>query len=40
MYIKTLISLFDTYVASILNYGCEVWGIHNANDVEKLLNSF
>ena len=36
MYIETLISLFDTYVASILNYGCEVWGIHNANDVEKL----
>ena len=22
---ETLLSLFDTYVSSILNYGCEVW---------------
>ena len=34
--VETLISLFDTYVASILNYGCEVWGSHSANDVEKV----
>ena len=31
----TLFSLFDTYVASILLYGCEVWGSHAGNDVEK-----
>jgi hypothetical protein len=23
---ETLLSLFDTYVKSIVNYGCEVWG--------------
>jgi hypothetical protein len=23
---ETLLSLFDTYVKCILNYGCEVWG--------------
>ena len=34
--VETLISLFDTYVASIFNYGCEVWGSHYANDVEKV----
>ena len=34
--VETLISLFDTYVASILNYGCEVWCSHSANDVEKV----
>ena len=32
----TLFSLFDTYVASILLYGCEVWGSHAGNDVEKV----
>jgi hypothetical protein len=25
---ETLLSLFDTYVKSIVNYGCEVWGFH------------
>ena len=34
--VETLISLFDTYVTSILNYGCEVWGSHSANDIEKI----
>ena len=32
----TMFSLFDTYVSSILNYGCEVWGSHKAHDVEKV----
>ena len=27
----TLISLFDTYVLSILNYSCEIWGNHKGN---------
>lgn len=26
----------DTYVSSILNYGCEIWGNYNVNDIEKL----
>ena len=34
--VETLISLYDTYVASILNYGCEVWDSHSANNVEKV----
>ncbi|XP_055997458.1 uncharacterized protein LOC130047118 [Ostrea edulis] len=33
---ETMLSLFDTYVASILNYSCEVWGSHSAKDVEKV----
>ena len=32
----TMLSLFDTYVASIAHYGCEVWGNHNAPDLEKV----
>ena len=28
----TLLSLFDTYVCTILNYGCEVWGSHRGPD--------
>ena len=26
---------FLTHVSGILNYGCEVWGYHKADDVEK-----
>jgi hypothetical protein len=33
---ETLLSLFDSYVSSILNYGSEVWGYHKADDVEKV----
>jgi len=33
---ETLLSLFDTYVSNILNYGCEVWGYDKADDVEKV----
>ena len=32
----TLLSLFDTYVSSILCYGSEIWGFHKAQDVEKI----
>jgi hypothetical protein len=35
-YCETLLSLFDTYVSSILNYGFEVWGYHKADDVERV----
>lgn len=33
---KKLLSLFDRYVSSLRNYGCEIWGIRNANDIEKV----
>ena len=32
----TLLSLFDTYISSISYYGCEVWGAHAAQDLEKV----
>ena len=31
---ETLLSLFDTYIGSILNYSCEVWGFNKANSHE------
>lgn len=33
---ETLLTLFETYVASILNYGCEIWGFHKAPDIERV----
>ena len=33
---ETMLSLFDTYVGSVPNYGCEIWGFHNSKDVEKV----
>ena len=38
--IESKCSVFDTYVNSILNYGCEIWGFHKAKDVEKIHMSF
>jgi hypothetical protein len=38
--IETLLSLFDTYVKSIVNYGCEVWGFHKGVHIETLHLSF
>ena len=32
--------LFDTLVGSILDYSSEVWGIHNAKDVEAIHSKF
>jgi hypothetical protein len=37
---ETLLSLFDTYVNSIVNYGCEVWGFHKGVNIETLHLSF
>lgn len=34
--VETTLSLFDTYVSSVLHYGCEVWGFHKAPHVEKV----
>jgi hypothetical protein len=36
----TSLSLFDTYVCCILNYGCEVWGVHRTPDIENHLEFF
>ena len=38
--VETLLHLFDTYVGSILSYGCEVWGASKANDIEKVHTHF
>ena len=32
--------LFDTLVGSIINFGAEIWGTHNATDVELLHTKF
>ena len=32
--IKWMLDLFDTYVQSILNYGCEIWGFIKADNIE------
>ena len=34
--VEILILPSHTYIASILNYGCEVWGSHSAIGVEKV----
>ena len=31
-----MLSLFDTYVGSVLYYGCEIWGFHYGKVVEKV----
>ena len=33
---ETLMSLFDTYISSILSYRCETWGLHKGEDIEKV----
>ena len=38
--IKTMIGLFDAFVASIIYYSCEVWGILNSDLVERLHRTF
>ena len=34
--IETMLSVFDTYINSILSYGSEVWGFHSGHDFEKV----
>ena len=34
--VETRLQVFDTYVSSVLNYGCEVWGFNDAKDIEKI----
>ena len=33
--VETQLSVFDTYVNSILNYGSEVWGLHVQRQMSK-----
>ena len=37
---KMLMQLFDTYVKSILNYGCEIWGFSSAEKCERVHRKF
>lgn len=32
--------MFDKYIASVLNYGAEVWGFHTGKDVERVHTNF
>jgi len=34
--ISTKLSLFDSMIVPILTYGCEVWGVYNYKEVDKL----
>ena len=38
--IKLMLDLFDTYVQSILNYGCEIWGFIKADNIEIVHKKF
>ena len=33
---KTLCQLFDSFVGSVISYGCEVWGYSKSKDLERL----
>ena len=34
--VKTLCQLFDSFVGSILSYGCEVWGFTKSKELERI----
>ena len=38
--VKIMLNLFDAYVASILNYGSEVWGFTKAENIERVQRKF
>lgn len=38
--INILLNLFDSYVLSILNYGCEIWGMSKAENIERVHRKF
>ena len=40
MSVSVIMDLFDKCIGAILNYSCEVWGFHNARDVEQVHLSF
>ena len=35
-----MFNLFDTFVLSILNYACEIWGFSNAQNIERVHRKF
>ena len=37
---KIMFNLFDSFVVSILNYGCEIWGFANATNIEMVHRKF
>ncbi len=34
--VTTMLELFDTYVAPVLNYGAEIWGTNKAPEIERV----
>lgn len=38
--LKMTFDLFDTYVTSVLNYCCELWGFSSADNIERLHRKF
>lgn len=38
--IETKLSIFDTYVSSVLNYGSEIWGFHSGDEIERVHTNF
>jgi hypothetical protein len=38
--VETTLSLFDTYLISVLHYGCEIWGFHKAPHIERVHMNF
>ena len=38
--INIALNLFDSLVASVLSYGCEVWGFMNAERIERVHRKF
>lgn len=34
--VNIMLLLFDSFVASTLNYGCEAWGVLNADCIEHI----
>lgn len=42
MYLKNepVMALFETFVKGMLSYGCEVWGSHKANTIDKVFMKF
>ena len=37
---KIMFNLFDSFVVSILNYGCEIWGFSKATNIERVHRKF
>lgn len=38
--INIMFNLFDAYVLSVLNYGCEIWGVLKAKNIERVHRKF